>query len=327
MFPRRLSCSLPLLAAVGLLSLAGCKTCRYSEYSASRVGGPASCGCTSALPPGRLVPAPMMQPPLAGAPRPDGQFYAAPPQAAASDPNGTAPVTYLEPAPNRGGGNGGGGNGGGAAPDLRMRPPAQGGQPGTTREPPVANVPPAPPEEKPKPTDGDGGTAEKPKASSEPDAQSAIDLPGFAIARQGVATGIQPFPDGVTWLKNKGYKAVLHLRAPGEDNAAAKRQFESKGLKYASVEASPARLTVELYRDFVKAVDDKTTHPLFVYDRDGSVAGGLWFLYNRVHLKASQKQSLAEAQRLGLRPDEEGEHATMWLAVQTVLKKLIDEKK
>lgn len=245
------------LTAVGLLALAGCRTCRHTEISARPPCD--GYGPTTT----RLVPVP-------------------------APPGGPRQATYFEPAPNG------------------TRPPQRSGSARLpTREPPLS-VPGRP----------------DPKTDDEPDAQSAIDLPGFAIARPGVATGIQPFPDGITWLKNRGYRTVLHLSGPGEDTAAARRQFEAKGLKYTNLVVSPARLNEETYKAFVKAVEDKEAQPLFVYDKDGSNAGGMWFLYNRVGLNNSDEKSRAEAQRLGLRPDDDGEHGTMWLAVQALLKKL-----
>jgi hypothetical protein len=178
------------------------------------------------------------------------------------------------------------------------------------KEPPVASVPGKP----------------APNVDEERDNPLPIDLPGFAIARPGVASGLRPFPDGLAWLKKQGYRTVLHLRQPGEDNAASKRLVEGKGLKYLSLEASPARLSKELYEQFVKLVDDKGNHPLFVYDRDGSSAGGLWYLYFRVQLKYADDKARAEAKRLGLRfDDDDPEHDTMVLAVQNLLKTLKSE--
>lgn len=95
---------------------------------------------------------------------------------------------------------------------------------------------------------------------------------------------------------------MLHLRVPGEDNAAAQRQFEKKGLKYSSLEASPARITPELYQEFIRLVTDTTSHPLFVYDKDGSVAGGMWYLYFRVHMKQPDEKARAEAKHSGCVP-------------------------
>jgi protein tyrosine phosphatase (PTP) superfamily phosphohydrolase (DUF442 family) len=154
------------------------------------------------------------------------------------------------------------------------------------------------------------------------DTPQAIDLPGFAIAIPGVATGLRPFPDGIAWLAEKGYKAVLHLRAPGEDDAADRKLFERKGLVYLSLEVSPGTLSKEVLDRFVRAVNDTARHPLFVYDKDGSVAGGLWYLYFRAHLKQPDEKARAEAQRLGLRLDDDAEHRRMLLAVQKLLEGL-----
>src|SRR5262249_53875911 len=108
-------------------------------------------------------------------------------------------------------------------PDVRLGPPGRirrdSARPPDTREPPMAAVP-----GKPGPrTD---------ESREDRDTPQAIDLPGFAVAVPGVATGLRPFPDGITWLAEKGYRTVLHLRAPGEDTAAARKLFEKKGLKY-----------------------------------------------------------------------------------------------
>jgi protein tyrosine phosphatase (PTP) superfamily phosphohydrolase (DUF442 family) len=149
-----------------------------------------------------------------------------------------------------------------------------------------------------------------------------LDIPGFALALPRLASGQQPFPDGVDWLKARGYKAVLHIRPPGEENAAARRQFEGKGLRYLTLEVSPATLSKDVVDRFNRLVADPANLPLFVYDKDSAVLGGLWFLYFRLQEKASDEKARAEAARLGFRSDEEGEHRTMWVAVQKLLSTL-----
>jgi hypothetical protein len=173
-----------------------------------------------------------------------------------------------------------------------------------TREPPVASVP-------RKPTPAPVEDREVPP----------IELPGFATALPGVASGIKPFPDGLTWLKARGYKTVLHLRLPGEDNSAARRQVEMKGLRYETLEVSPARLTLELANQFSSIVTDPSRQPLFVYDKDGSLAGGLWYLHFRRLPGVSAEKAVAEATRLGLKKDEDDAHRVMWLAIQKLLEK------
>ena len=41
-----------------------------------------------------------------------------------------------------------------------------------------------------------------------------VDIPGYVVVRGQVANGQQPFPDGIAWLKTKGYRTVLHLPPP-----------------------------------------------------------------------------------------------------------------
>ena len=60
--------------------------------------------------------------------------------------------------------------------------------------------------------------------------------------------------------------------------------------------------------------------PLFVFDRDGSVAGGLWYLHFRLVEKLSDEKARAEAARLGFR--EDGASRTMWIAVQNYLSEM-----
>jgi hypothetical protein len=181
---------------------------------------------------------------------------------------------------------------------------------GDSKEPPVANVPskPAPP-----------SVEERRDVADSP----PIDVPNYHLVVPNVATGLKPYPsDGLDWLKKKGFKTVLHLRQPGEDDAAVRRLFEKKGFRFISLEASPARLDKELYERFVALVTDTNKHPLYVFDKDASVASGLWYLYFRVHLKQSDEQARPQAQRLGMLFDEDPEHKAMWLAVQKLLEKL-----
>jgi len=147
-----------------------------------------------------------------------------------------------------------------------------------------------------------------------------VDIPQFAIVKDHIASGLQPFPDGIAWLQAHGYRTVLHIRAPGEDDAAARRQFEKRGLRYLSLEAAPTTLSKGVVQDFNRIAADEGNRPLFVYGAQSAVVGGLWYLYFRTAENASDDQAQAEAARLGLRPDEGGEQRTMWVAIQSYLR-------
>jgi protein tyrosine phosphatase (PTP) superfamily phosphohydrolase (DUF442 family) len=145
------------------------------------------------------------------------------------------------------------------------------------------------------------------------------DIPQFAQAKKGVYTGLQPFLGGVVWLKERGYKTVVQIRLPNETDTAAQRVFESRGIKYVSISVSPTTLTREVVERFNNVVKDEANHPLFVFDRDGSLAGALWYLHFRLVDNLPEDKARAEAVRLGFKEDQDGPHRTMWIAVQKYL--------
>ena len=146
-----------------------------------------------------------------------------------------------------------------------------------------------------------------------------VDIPQFAVAKQDVASGQEPFADGVNWLKTHGYRTVLHIHAPGEDNSAARRSFEQSGLRYLSLEVSAQTLSKETVDQFNRLVVDPNNLPLFVYDKDSSLAGGLWYLHFRLVGKETDEKAREDAARLGFQQDANGPHKTMWIAVQNYL--------
>jgi protein tyrosine phosphatase (PTP) superfamily phosphohydrolase (DUF442 family) len=145
-----------------------------------------------------------------------------------------------------------------------------------------------------------------------------VGIPQFAQVRKRVATGLRPILDGLDYLANNGYRTVLHLRPPGQDDTADKKQFQQRGLQYFSLEVSPDTLRRDLVDQFNHLVADPGMLPLFVYDRDGSLAGGLWYLHFRTVEGASDEDARARAARFGLK-ENTPEGRLMWLAVQKYL--------
>jgi protein tyrosine phosphatase (PTP) superfamily phosphohydrolase (DUF442 family) len=144
------------------------------------------------------------------------------------------------------------------------------------------------------------------------------DIPQFAVAKKGVAVGQEQFRvDGVNWLKERGYRTALHIRLPEDTNSFAEHMFKSRSLNYVSLHVSPTTLTREVVEQFNRLVSDPANQPIFVFDRDGSLAGGLWYLHFRLVDKLSDEKARAEAARLGFRVD--GSSQTMWIAVQKYL--------
>lgn len=254
--------------------------------------GPPPAGAVPAVPPGAVYTPPAIPPAAPAAVPVPGQVAApAAPPAAVVQGSYNAPATSENPAAQE--------------PTVRLSPPELSTPgPGQSSEPPLATQAPS--------------VTEK-KQTQEPVSTAPLDIPQFAMVRERVAAGLQPFPDGVVWLKDHGYRTVLHVRAPGSDDAAARRQFEKYGIRYLSLNADPRSLTKEDVDRFNKIVTDEGNLPLFVYDKDASVAGGLWYLHFRLVEGWSDEKAREAAAKLGFRQDTDDSHRTMWIAVQKLL--------
>jgi protein tyrosine phosphatase (PTP) superfamily phosphohydrolase (DUF442 family) len=144
-----------------------------------------------------------------------------------------------------------------------------------------------------------------------------VGIPQFTSVTEGVAGGLRPsLDDGLDWLQSNNYRTIFHLRAPGESADPDRKEVERRGMQYVSLEVSPdtlSRATVETFSGVVGNTDNR---PLFVYDRDGSLAGGLWYLHFRLNDRLSDEQARARADGLGFRPDREASHGRMWSAIE-----------
>jgi hypothetical protein len=148
-----------------------------------------------------------------------------------------------------------------------------------------------------------------------------VGIPQFAQVRNQVASGLRPsLDDGLDWLAANGYKTVLYLHAPGEADGPDRKQVEKRGMKFISVELSPATLALKTIDEFNHIVQDGTAMPLFVYDRDGSLAGSMWYLHFRWTQQAPDEAARLQARALGLREDRDGMHREMWQATQKYLR-------
>lgn len=143
-------------------------------------------------------------------------------------------------------------------------------------------------------------------------------IANFNQVLPGVASGLRPDRDGLEWLHTHGYQAVLRVRSPLEDETAERDDVERRGLHFRSLMVSPSTLSRSVVQEFSRLVHDPRQQPLFVYDRDGSLAGGLWYLHFRLSEQRPEEEARLLAQRLGLKADVSG-YQDLWLAIQRVL--------
>jgi protein tyrosine phosphatase (PTP) superfamily phosphohydrolase (DUF442 family) len=275
------------VAAAGLLAGQGCQHC-FSRPACP----PAPCP-----PPVPYVPpagVPVQPYPPQSPPAPVLQQPVVPPPAPApTDIRGYSPPSLSVPA------------------QSGWRAPAGGTE---TQEPPREPVRLQAPEFSPAVPPKPAVTEEKPATPSMP-----VGIPQFDYVTDQVANGLKPMLDGLDWLKDRSFRTVLHVRAPGEDDSAERRQVEKRGMKFLSLEVSPQTLSQTTVDDFNRIVGDISSYPLFVYDREGSLAGGLWYLHFRTVDKAGDEAARAKAARLGLREGANGDQKAVWLAIQKFL--------
>jgi protein tyrosine phosphatase (PTP) superfamily phosphohydrolase (DUF442 family) len=197
-------------------------------------------------------------------------------------------------------------------PSVRLRPPE-----------PVASIKPNegtrlyPPEVSEKVTPA----PRKPSVTEDrsPPPALPVGIPQFAVVKEKVATGRRPLlDDGLDWLQANGYRTVLYVRRPGEDDSPDRKEVEKRGLKYLTLEVSAQTLTQKRVEEFSRIARDAGGYPLFVYDRDGSLAGGLWYLHFRTAEGAGDEPARVRAAALGLREDRDS-HREMWVAIRQLL--------
>ncbi len=270
------------LVGVGLLAGAGCHSCER------RTVPPAP--CAPVAPPAPLPTTPAIAPVPAAPPAP--VFPTTPPV-------GTRNYGPANPP----------------GPDVRLSPP----EPGTSPEPPLAQlVPPQTDVRKPAVKEQPSVEAAKPDV---PTPALPVGIPQFAYAVEGkVATGLKPHPEeGFAWLQANGFRTVLRLRLPNEADDADRRLAERHGLRYRSVELSPRLLERKCVEEFSRIVADADGQPLFIYDGDGTLAGGLWYVHFRTVERLSEEQAQTQAARLGFKWDGNSEQKAMGEAIRRYL--------
>jgi hypothetical protein len=148
-----------------------------------------------------------------------------------------------------------------------------------------------------------------------------VGIPQFAPVKKGVDSGLRPTRlDGLDWLKENGYRMALYIHRPGESDSVDRKLFEGKhGMKFASLAVSPETLNLDVVEQFNRLVVDPANQPLFVYDKDATLAGALWYLHFRMVDRQSDEEARTNAARLGLRDDPSPESRELWLAIQKVL--------
>lgn len=305
---RYLVCSLGFV----LFALAGCHSCRRVDFSANR---PPCNGCGDAGASIRLSPRPGLaptpyQPPPSTTEGPQQATHVEPRSSAQpeeSRPTETPRQSNQEstPSPTTPGED--------ESPVILKGPVPlrrEAARPRSdTDEPPIANVPRPKSEEK-----------RKKDSPRENDSEKYARL-NLVNALPNVDLGLIPDPDQLALLKQDAYTAVLDIRDFRVNRDSQRQTVEKHRLNYLSIEiVGTEPLDATAYEQFVKIVNDKNNHPLFVYDRGERIAAGLWYLYFRLHKNESDEKARVIAKKLGLDfSSTEDDHLKVVLKVQKFL--------
>lgn len=311
------------LLALSALVLSGNLACRHTQKRRDccpPAGGNIVLGQPGNLPPQGLPPGAVAQPPPGATVVPGGTFQGLPPGGGAQPPP-PAPVPsdsgFRQPEVLYPSGTPGGvsrpavppGAVSAAGPSVRLLEPESDAIVQNDRpEPHTAFAPPA---------------AAAPGSAAPADDFAAgfpVGIPEFAVVKGAVATGRKPDPDGLDWLKGRGYRALVYLHLPGDDTSALRRDAESRGLTFEAVALGPDRFdapaVVRLNR-LVAAASPGAG--VFVADASGPLAGAAWYVHLRQVEGLGDDEARVRAGRLGLREQGDAEQAKLWVAARRYL--------
>jgi protein tyrosine phosphatase (PTP) superfamily phosphohydrolase (DUF442 family) len=137
-----------------------------------------------------------------------------------------------------------------------------------------------------------------------PDAatSSAPGIRSFAVVEPRLAGGSLPSDRGWQWLAEQGYRTVLDLRPLDQLRSEDLAAINSSGLRYVALPTSERQIQdpAHLAR-FTAEINQDAARPLFFFDRDGSRAAVLWYLFQVVHRRVPLDQAARVASEIGPR--------------------------
>jgi protein tyrosine/serine phosphatase len=129
------------------------------------------------------------------------------------------------------------------------------------------------------------------------------DIPRFGILADGLYRGGQPTEKGFQFLKAKGVKTVINLRA--EDNSE-EATVEKLGMKYFRIPIDEVRPWSEVpagaIAKYFELVNNPKNYPIFFHCRRGADRTGFLAALYRMSLQSwDAKKAYAEARSIGMR--------------------------
>ncbi len=142
--------------------------------------------------------------------------------------------------------------------------------------------------------------AEAPVLKASIDAPLAPGVRHFAAVRPGISGGSAPARDGLDWLKDKGIKSLVDLRAASEVEPGFADGVKARGFRYVALPIDVSKPDVAKLAAFRDEVTRAENQPVYFFDADGTRAGLIWYVHRLTFDKVDAQLASREAEELGL---------------------------
>lgn len=108
-----------------------------------------------------------------------------------------------------------------------------------------------------------------------------VQIPNARIPREGILTGGQPTEEQLAEMADAGYRTLVNLRTPGENELSDREAelAEDLGLSYVHLPVAGAEgLTEANARELAELLDDESRYPMVVHCGSGNRVGALFAL-------------------------------------------------
>lgn len=128
------------------------------------------------------------------------------------------------------------------------------------------------------------------------------DAPRILCIDESLATAAQPKETAFAKLASNGFRSVLNLRtdAEGVDLVRERELAEKAGLRYLNIPVSPPSLNEDTVNAFIKAVKEKSNHPMLIHCGTANRVGAMMMIYRVLEQGWTEEKALEEATRIGL---------------------------
>ena len=143
---------------------------------------------------------------------------------------------------------------------------------------------------------------------------SVDQIPNLQQPKVFVYTSGQPSEEGFSKLSSMGIKTVINVLPENQCVPNEGELVRANNMTYRSVPfhlSGFKKHTMEHFAEVLKRADK----PVLIHCATGNHVGGLWFAYRLLEQNIPLEQALAEARKIGMRPELENA-LYLWIADQ-----------